>query len=131
MDQYALREQLNHYFDGAWQMRSDAPNAIESAPLEPAYATTVAQAMNSLLEASQSTARVEAIQCPRMKGFSRVQMGVDTAQALIGAAKAKETQQESSLAHRLGKRIKTALSYTPVTDLGLDTSPTKPSGRGR
>lgn len=130
-DHYGLRTQLNQYFDGTWQVRSGTPALIESAPLEPAYAATVAQAMNGVLETSASPARVEAAPCERIHGFSRVQMGIDTAQALVEAAKAKEAQQETSLSHRIGKRIKTALSYTPATDLGPDNAQPKPSSRAR
>lgn len=127
---HRLREQLNRYFDGTWQV--DAAGMIESAPLEPAYAASVAAAMNALLEKSAATNRVAAVPCPRMEGFSRVQMDMPTADTLLDAAKAQETAQQGSFVHRLRQGFRAAMSYSPATTLDSEGPPPgKPSGWNR
>lgn len=129
-DHHRLREQLNRYFDGTWQV--NAAGAIESAPLEPAYAEYVAATMNALLEKSTATSRVVATASARMEGFSRVQMDMPTAGQLLDAANAQETAQQGSFVHRLRKGLRAAMSYSPSTTLDAEGPPPgKPSGWNR
>lgn len=127
---HRLRERLNRYFDGTWQV--NAAGAIESAPLEPAYAASVAATMNALLEKSAAASHVTAAPCARMEGFSRVQMDMPTADTLLDAAQAQETAQQGSFVHRLRKGFRAAMSYSPATTLDSEGPPPgKPSGWNR